>query len=323
MKRLYKIAFGVMAMVSAVACGGEVDAVRETWGSAECYEDFWFKKYEPVMMERELEIELNPDACKMFQKCGSVTFYISESNERFVAPEGVDLYYEGEKREDYHFDVDLSDIRDNGTTQHLYLNIGLQFTDATDIEECILYFGVDPKDMKYASSVKVEEGVSHPVKVDDLNVEFISIATDGIVLEKEVVWNPLKKWLVVAAAIIFGVLFLSIIFSRLLTPTVKVSRIAITGAYHKQLTVRGYSMVVLTSKRMKQGFLNKLYKGRILYEVNPTWHSDVTISPRNNKSVTMRYDASSYSCDSRVLEKGGNYTLNDLKERTKIEIRVI
>ena len=321
MKRAYNILFGIMAMVLTVACG-EDDVVRETWGSAECYEDFGICKYEPVMMERELDIELNPDACKMFQGCGKVTFYVSESNERFVAPEGVDLYFNGEKREDYHFDVDLSDIRDNGTTQHLYLNIGLQFTDATDIEEYILYFGFEPKGMKYASKVDVE-GVPHQVQVDDLFVEFVTIDSDGIVLEKDVVWNPLKKWLVVAAAIIFGVLFLSIVISRLLTPTVKVSRIAITGAYHKQLTVRGYSMVVLTSTRKKQGFLNKLYKGRILYEVNPTWHTDVTISPRNNKSVTMRYDANSYSCDSRVLEKGGNYTLNDLKERTKIEIRVM
>ena len=323
MKRLYKIAFGVMAMVSAVACGGEDDAVRETWGSAECYEDCLFCKYEPEMMERELDIVLNPDACKMFEECGSVTFYISESNERFVAPEGVALYYEGEKCDDHHFVVDLSDIRDNGTTQHLYLNIGRQFTDTADIDEYILYFGVNPNDMKYASRVEVEEGVSHLVEVSDLNVEFISIATDGIVLEKEVVMNPLVKILMWTSIIIVSVLLLSIIFSRLLTPTVKVSRIAITGAYHKQLTVRGYSMVVLTSKRTKQGFLNKLYKGRILYEVNSTWHSDVTISPRNNKSVTMRYDANSYSCDSRALEKGRTYTLNDLKERTKIEIRVM
>lgn len=309
-------------MVLTVACGND-DVVRETWGSAECYEDFGFCKYEPVMMERELDIELNPDACKMFQGCGKVTFYVSESNERFVAPEGVALYYEGEKCEDYYFDVDLSDIRDNGTTQHLYLNIGLQFTDATNIEEYILYFGFEPKGMKYASEVDVEEGVSHPVEVSDLNVEFISIATDGIVLEKEVVMNPFKKILIWTLIIIVSVLLLSIIFSRLLTPTVKVSRISITGAYHKQLTVRGYSMVVLTSTRKKQSFLNRLYKGKILYEVHPTWHSDVTISPRNNKSVTMRYDANSYSCNSRVLEKGGTYTLNDLKERTKIEIRVI
>jgi ABC-type sugar transport system permease subunit len=234
----------------------------------------------------------------------------------------VALYYEGEKCEDYYFDVDLSDIRDNGTTQHLYLNIGLQFTDATNIEEYILYFGFEPKGMKYASKVDIN-GVPHPVQVDDLFVEFVSIDSDGVVLEKEVVWNPLKKILIWTSIIIVSVLLLSIIFSRLLTPTVKVSRIAITGAYHKQLTVRGYSMVVLTSTRKKQSFLNKLYKGRILYEVNPTWHSDVTISPRNNKSVTMRYDANSYSCNSRVLEKGGTYTLNDLKERTKIEIRVI
>lgn len=322
MKRLYKIAFCIIATVLTVACGEDIRSKSETWGFTECYEDFLWSKYEPEMMERKIEIELNPDACKMFEKYGAMTFYISESKDRFEAPQGVDLYFDGEKCEDYHFDIDLSNVKDDGTTQHIQLNIGIQFTDVADVEKYTLYFGSELENMKYASTVYIDE-VPYRVEPEDLSIDFVSIASDGIVLEKSVIMNPLKKGLIWTMIILTSILIISIIISRLSNPPVKVSRIAITGAYHKQLTVRGYSMVVLTSKRMKQGFLNKLYKGRILYEVNPTWHSDVTISPRNNKSVTMRYDANSYSCDSRVLEKGGNYTLNDLKERTKIEIRVI
>ena len=318
-----------MAMVLAVACGGDDSPVGEKWGSTKCYEDFMWHKYEPQLMERELEIELfNIDAVKLFEKEGSMTFYVSADKNKYVAPEGIDVYVNGEKCDNHRIVADFSNVRSEDTdTYTLSLNVGLMFTDVKDVEDYTLYFGYDiGKDaVKYNKEVEIEEvDRPHPVEIEeDLQVELGELESVGVVVEQKVIMNPLLNILLWVLGSIVTIFILSVIISRMMTPTIKVSYVALTGIYQKRVRVKGYNSVVFTSRRQKQSFIHKLYKGTILYEVHPSWVSNVEILPRDKKSVRIRFDGKDYACDNLTLAKNQHYTLSDLTNRTKIDINVL
>lgn len=313
-------------MVLAVACGGDDSPVGEKWGYTKCYEDFLWDKYEPQLMERQLEIKLNPHAAALFEKVGKLTFYVSADKNKLVAPNGVDLYLNGEKCDNHRIVVDFIDVRSNNTDTHvLNLNVGLMFTEVEDVEDYTLYFGYDIGNdaVKYNKEVEIEEvDHPHPVEIEeDLQVELGELGSVGVVVEQKVIMNPLKEKLIWGSIIVAGLFLLSIIISRMMTPTIKVSRIVLTGAYHKQLRVRGYNSVVFTSRKQKQGFFSKLYKGTILYEVHPSWVSDVNIKPCNNRSVRLQR-SNDYMCDSLYLEKNKSYVLENTATRQKTDVRI-
>lgn len=321
MKRVYKILFGIVAMVLAVACGGDDSPVGEKWGYTECYEDFMGYNYEPTIMERELEFTLSPDACKLFEGKGYITFYVSESKDEYVAPKGVNVYLNGEKCHNHRLKVYLGDIQND----KLSLNVGLQFTEIKDVNDYTLYFGYDIDEksdaVSYNKSVRID-GVDHDVVLaEDLQVDLGELESVGVVVEQKVIMNPLKEKLIWGSIIVAGLFILSVIISRIMTPTIKVSRIVLTGVYHKQLRVRGYNSVVFTSRKQKQGFFSKLYKGTILYEVHPSWVSDVNIKPCNNRSVRLQR-SNDYMCDSLYLEKNKSYVLENTATRQKTDVRI-
>ena len=314
-----------MAMVLAVACGGDDSPVGEKWGSTKCYEDFMWHKYEPQLMERELEIELfNIDAVKLFEKEGSMTFYVSADKNKYVAPEGIDVYVNGEKCDNHRIVADFSNVRSEDTdTYTLSLNVGLMFTEVKDVEDYTLYFGyyTDDKWVSYNKSVRVDGVDRDVVLAEDLQVDLGELESVGVVVEQKVIMNPLLNILLWVLGSIITIFILSIIISRMMTPTIKVSRIVLTGVYHKQLRVRGYNSVVFTSRKQKQGFFSKLYKGTILYEVHPSWVSDVNIKPCNNRSVRLQR-SNDYMCDSLYLEKNKSYVLENTATRQKTDVRI-
>ena len=321
MKRVYKILFGIVAMVLAAACGGDDSPVGEKWGYTECYEDFMGYNYEPTIMERELEFTLSPDACKLFDGKGYITFYVSESKDEYVAPKGVNVYLNGEKCDNHCLKVYLGDIQND----KLSLNVGLQFTEIKDVNDYTLYFGYDIDEksdaVSYNKSVRIDGVVHNVVLAEDLQVDLGELESVGVVVEQKVIMNPLLNILLWVLGSIITIFILSIIISRMMTPTIKVSRIVLTGVYHKQLRVRGYNSVVFTSRKQKQGFFSKLYKGTILYEVHPSWVSDVNIKPCNNRSVRLQR-SNDYMCDSLYLEKNKSYVLENTATRQKTDVRI-
>ena len=316
-----------MAMVLAVACGGDDSPVGEKWGSTKCYEDFMWHKYEPQLMERELEIELfNIDAVKLFENKGSMTFYVSADKNKYVAPEGIDVYVNGEKCDNHRIVADFSNVRSEDTdTYTLSLNVGLMFTEVKDVEDYTLYFGyyTDDKWVSYNKSVRVDGVDRDVVLAEDLQVDLGELESVGVVVEQKVIMNPLLNILLWIFGSIITIFILSVIISRMMTPTIKVSYVALTGIYQKRVRVKGYNSVVFTSRRQKQSFIHKLYKGTILYEVHPSWVSNVEILPRDKKSVRIRFDGKDYACDNLTLAKNQHYTLSDLTNRTKIDINVL
>ena len=299
------------------------------WGTTEYYSSVPLSEYEPVMMEQVLDFELNPDACKLFDGKGKVEFYASSNKYRFEPLEDIDLYFNGEKCDDYHFVVDFSAVGDD-KTNYVTGTLGFQFAEGASESSHNIYIGYD-KDLtesvkEYNRSVNID-GVLHTVDLNkDLDIAVAEVlASNGIVITKTEVMNPLVKGLMWTLIVLFVLFVLSVIISRMMHDKIKVSRVILTGPVgHQVIQTKGKHMVVFTSQHKKQGFFSWLYKGKISYEVHKVWNNEWHLEPRasRNPSVVIRYKPGVYNCDSRTLEWGKNYVLENLTTREKTEINL-
>jgi hypothetical protein len=87
----------------------------------------------------------------------------------------------------------------------------------------------------------------------------------------------------------------------------------------KQL--KRYRKLVLTNKPQKQSAINKLFTGKIQYELNQIWSSDVMIEPRDRNSVRLRCPKE-YMADARVLKLHQDYTIQNMTTGTKTRIKI-
>lgn len=299
------------------------------WGTTEYYSSVPLSEYEPVVMEQMLDFELNPDACKLFDGKGKVEFYASSNKYRFEPLEDIDLYFNGEKCDDYHFVVDFSAVGDD-RTNYVTGTLGFQFAEGASESSHNIYIGYD-EDLtesvkEYNRSVNID-GVRHTVDLNkDLDIAVAEVlASNGIVITKTEVMNPLVKGLMWTLIVLFVLFVLSVIISRMMHDKIKVSRVILTGPVgHQVIQTKGKHMVVFTSQHKKQGFFSWLYKGKISYEVHKVWNNEWHLEPRasRNPSVVIRYKPGVYNCDSRTLEWGKNYVLENLTTREKTEINL-
>ena len=322
-----------VAVVSATSCQNksESEPAGDCWGHVDYYEDWLFWKYEPDVMSGQIDFEMNQDAFYMLnrngEKQGAVKFYVSSSKNEVVVPQDIIVYFNGEACPDGSFtftpaidgEVAKSDFADDGWVTQT-LNLGLEFKDsaAEGEHEYYILYGNEcvPAQSKTKNNIRIEGKL--------LNVDVASLDDVGIYVVKNDISNPVKVAVGWTSVILVALFILSIILSRMMTQKIQVPAITLVGesGYYKRLTTRGYQKVVLTSKRKKQGFFNKLYKGTILYEVNEVWASDVTFEPRNTrkKSLHIGYNVGKYTCDASILERSNSYKLTDLATKKKTEI---
>lgn len=318
-KIFYRTAIIVALIVSTVGCANKEQPKGESWGYTEYFESSIFKSYEPNIMSGELEFNLNPDAQNMFRKGGSLQFQISTDPSKFVAPEGVIVYYNGTKSEDATFTLVIEKAQDV-----ICCDLGFEFEGSAQEGVHQLYI-LYSRCQTNTNEVELQIGdhiESVPINPnEELTVDILEAG--GLYIEKKNIKNPgnvIFVWSVIGVVALF---VLSIIVSRMMHARVGVSRIIVTGEYLKQINVRGYRKVVLTSTRKKQGFMNKLFTGTILYEVHPSWKEDVVFVPRNRKSVRMLGNKT-YMCSSMYLMRNQTYTLQEIGAHGKpIEIRVL
>lgn len=301
------------------------------WGMTEYYSSAPLCEYEPVVMEQDITVRLNPDACKLFAGKGKVTFYVSASDDEFEQPEDVIMYYNGEECDDFYFTVDLSGAKSVDTEYEVEATLGFEFTERAHLDEHTLYIGYEDftKSIRdnYNRKVSIPGIDDHEVIIEeDLKIKIDKdLSEDGIVIIKTEKMNPLVKGLMWTLIVLFVLFVLSVIISRMMHDKIKVSRVILTGPVgHQVIQTKGKHMVVFTSQLKKQGFLSWLYKGKISYEVHKVWNNEWHLEPRasRNLSVVIRYKPGAYNCDSRTLEWGKNYVLENLTTREKTEINL-
>ena len=142
--------------------------------------------------------------------------------------------------------------------------------------------------------------------------------------EKHEVMNPLAEgFLLTTIFLIAALLVWLLALKAIFFPTFRVGKVQVQDPvpYNSFKRVRGYRKMILTNKMPKQGFLNKIFAGKILYEVNELWTSPVVIEPKDKNSVRLRCPKD-FMADARVLKKNQEYTIQNMTTSKKTKIKI-
>jgi len=137
-------------------------------------------------------------------------------------------------------------------------------------------------------------------------------------------WNPLQKillWLgilLLAGLLVWFLLLKNMFYSRFK----RVSRFTITDPYYSSRKIHGARRLVLTNRQRKQSALNRLFTGKIIYEVNSMWASDVVIEPTSAGEAKMKSNRDYMLEPPGVMRKQAEYelTLTSTGDKAKIAV---
>lgn len=124
-------------------------------------------------------------------------------------------------------------------------------------------------------------------------------------------WNPVAKGLTIVAAIILALLLVWFLLIRpLVVKKLKVFNLTIIEPYFSSIYVNGARRVVFTAEPRKQGLLNRIFLGKIIYEINPAWEHEWMLEPSGNGAIIIAPHHYVDPIDS-PLEPGTEYKLED------------
>lgn len=123
--------------------------------------------------------------------------------------------------------------------------------------------------------------------------------------------NPLKVAMIWLAVIIGALLLLWFAVIKPLTfKRLKVFTLTISEPYYTTLTVNGALRVVCTSQPKRQNPLARIFKGKVIYEVNEAWQHEWTLEPIDDGAMISALD---YDVDpiESPLQPGTEYRLQE------------
>ncbi len=134
--------------------------------------------------------------------------------------------------------------------------------------------------------------------------------------------TEIVTWCLAGLIVLFLLLWFLIV-RNLKYPKFNRGIIVIQSPYYASLKVKGYRLVVMTAHQQKQGFFDRIWKGKILYHVHLEWVSDVEITP-SGKNMRFRCASGQLICDpTPVLTCGSSYKIIDkTNTNSKIDVTI-
>lgn len=296
------------------ACSEKENSVSGTpiaqWGRTRYYDDFAWKKWKPDTLKQTLVFEFNDDAVKHMEQPLELALYKKSSSGKMVRVKDTEmrLFVDGKAAENNVLRV-LPDKNNDETA----VEVGIVF---------------DP-----TAENKVHHWFFKPVntggleRINDLNEEQFgdeSSSLYDIQAEKVKVPNPLATGTTILGIILLAALVLWLaVLQFIVYPRFSVRSLTLMGPepYLSRKTIRRARQVVLTSKRPSQSMINQLFTGKIVYEVNELWTSDIVIIPRDRKSVRISQKRG-YLTDANRLMLGQEYMIQNESTKTKTTIKI-
>lgn len=150
--------------------------------------------------------------------------------------------------------------------------------------------------------------------LETVNDERTALYNNTVRVKNQVLWNPLLTMLVALLAVLVAAAVLwFVFFRRMLYPTFKVGRYQIASPYFSQRSIKRVRMVVFTDSNKRQSRLGKLFTGRVVYERNPFWTTEWTMTPSAKKGCRVGNLSPAYSIDpyGTTLTPQNTYTIEN------------
>lgn len=267
---LYYIILAFLANIF-VSCEKEIDSSM-LWGKTDYYKDFLFYDYEPVRMTKTICFEANEDANGRVKNVKFGLFKKDENGSYIPVNKDVILYKNGELCSNNEFLVGIQDKE---------VELGIEFTP-------------DAKAGVHKWFLKVlENGGYDRINEYSTMEEALPLLLEWKAEKNDIV-NPLKLGLNTFLLTIGLILLVwLLILKPQAYPNIKLKKLYVLYE-GRQVPVKlsGVHKVVCTSRTMSQGFLSRLFTGKIVYVKDSFWSpGDVVIMSKDRNSVKIKFSA--------------------------------
>lgn len=236
----------------------------------EFYNDFLWCKYTPKVIDMgKIVVEFADDAEEMETSFRLGVFELDEDGRKKPLKSSVaQISFNGVETKDNQIDVNQ------------------------DVSEVVLkaVFKPGAENKVHNWSVEVLDEGRNFEKLADENGDRIDAFSERFELEKEKIWNPLAKWLIIIIlVIIVGNIIWLFMLKSFYFKTFEVASIQIKDPVQfRNLNVRKkYRKVILTNRNQEQGFFDKIYKGEIKYVISPIWSNNIELEPRDKNRIRV------------------------------------
>ncbi|MGO1751597.1 MAG: hypothetical protein ACTHYV_03805 [Psychroflexus sp.] len=269
------------------------------FGAAEYYKPFLFSKSDTLRLTKSLKYNFNDYA---IEKESYIKIKLVDTAQKVLSDKNIQFYINGELIKDNQFDLKSTDS-ENGT-----LKIGLELLP-------------DYPDGYTSGFLSIS---NH--SLDMVNNNDLKTSSEKRIFKWEanhkLVMNPLKKRLLWGGIIVIAILLIwFLIFRNMLHPKFKKGKIQILSPYFGGVSFNANTkLIVFTDTHKKQKALNKIFTGKIIYEINSVYTDDIILRPgRGNKiKIKLPIGATIIPAVSN-LEKFNSYTIQLNNEEIKIQ----
>lgn len=290
------------------SCGKKADEPNAPtrWGKENYYDKFLWKKHVPDTLYRTIEFDFNQDAKNFMDKPLRLGLFKKTDSGKMlpVTENEMEVFVDGEKCPQNIIDVQP------GTDQ---LKVGIVFKPEAENKVHHWFFrAVDDGGLE-----RINDMDPDTYKADNASLMDIEV-------DKNKVMNPLAMGTALTSLLLIAALLIWLfVMKAILFPTFRVGKIQLSDPvpYNTLKRMRGYRKMILTNKQPKQGFFDRVFAGKILYEVNDLWTSEVVIEPKDRNSVRLRCPKD-FMADARVLKKNQEYTIQNMTTSTKTKIKI-
>ena len=290
------------------SCGKKADDPNAPtrWGKENYYDKFLWKKHVPDTLYRTIEFDFNQDAKNFMDKPLRLGLFKKTDSGKMlpVTDTEMEVFVDGQKCQNNIIDIQP------GTDQ---VKVGIVFKpDAENKVHHWFFRAVDDGGLERINDMDP----------DTYNADNASLM--DIEVDKNKVMNPLAMGTALTSLLLLAALLVWLfVMKAIFFPTFRVGKIQLSDPvpYNTLKRMRGYRKMILTNKQPKQGFFDRVFAGKILYEVNDLWTSDVVIEPKDRNSVRLRCPKD-FMADARVLKKNQEYTIQNMTTSTKTKIKI-
>lgn len=298
----------ICSIILLASCRKKADdeTAPTRWGKENYYEKFLWKKHVPDTLYRTMEFDFNQDAQNYMSKPLKLGLYKKTDSGKMlpVKENEMEVFVEGKKCKDNVVEVQP------GANQ---LRVGIVFK--PEAENKVHHWFFKPVD---------DGGLD---RINDMAPESFNADSSSLMeieVEKNKIMNPLaESTLLITILLAILLLVWMLLMKPIFYPTFRVGKIQLTDPvpYNSLKRLRGYRKVILTDKAQQQPFLNKIFTGKILYEVYSCWTKEVVLEPKDRTSVRLRCPKE-YMADARVLKQNQEYTIQNMMTGTKTKIKI-
>lgn len=290
------------------SCGKKADEPNAPtrWGKENYYDKFLWKKHVPDTLYRTIEFDFNQDAKDFMDKPLRLGLFKKTNSGKMlpVTESEMEVFVDGQKCPQNIIDIQP------GTDQ---LKVGIVFKPEAENKVHHWFFrAVD------------DGGLERINDMDPNTYQADNASLMDIEVDKNKVMNPLAMGTALTTLLLLAALLVWLfVMKAIFFPTFRVGKIQLSDPipYNTLKRMRGYRKMILTNKQPKQGFFDRVFAGKILYEVNDLWTSEVVIEPKDRNSVRLRCPKD-FMADARVLKKNQEYTIQNMTTSTKTKIKI-